>query len=54
VLTLSDGLKVIYALTPSDAGQYCSFFILPVLRNYDCDRLTNGLFGSVTKDTLGT
>jgi len=40
------------ALTPSDARQYLALFVLPVLRDYDSDRLTYCLVGSVAEYAL--
>ena len=37
-----------------DARYNFSLLAVPLSRNYDCDGLTNRLFGSVTEDTLGT
>ena len=54
VLTLPYSFEVLDARTPSDARQYCSLFVLSVLRDDDCDRLTCGLLGSVAEYALRT
>jgi hypothetical protein len=41
------------ALAASNSRQYRAFFILPVLRNNNRNRLAYGLFGSVAKNVLG-
>ena len=54
MLTLPYRFEVLDAFTPPDARQYCALFILPVLRDHDCDRLAYDLFGSVAEYPLGT
>src|SRR5689334_15386762 len=51
---VSTSFEVFDPLTPSDARQYSTLFVLPVLRNDDCDRLTYGFFASVAEDALRT
>ena len=54
MLTPPNSLEMIDALSASDARQDLTFFALSVLWNHNCNRLTNGLFGGVAEDTLGT
>ena len=46
VLVLPDSLEMFDALAASNSRQYRAFFILPVLRNNNRNRLAYGLFGS--------
>src|SRR5580700_951915 len=52
MLALPNGLEMVDTFSSPDARQNGPLFVLPVLRDDNCDGPANGLFGGVAKDTL--
>src|SRR5690242_10860420 len=53
ILALPNRLKMVDALTSSDARENFALFALPILRNYNCNGLADRLGGREAKDVLG-
>ena len=52
MLATPNGLVVVNPLSPPDARQNLTFFIVAVFRNNHRDRLASCFFGSIAEDTL--